>query len=311
MEVESLGVVVLAYGGGRQHEGLLEGLLAEGVSPAALLVVHNPAAPGESAPPLPAGVELLETGRNLGYAGGMNRGIAHMRERGADPVLLLTHDARLRPGALAALLEAARRRPEYGVLAPALVFTGSDEPFSYGGVTRGTGTNKHVGERPAADGVFACDWVDGGTMLIRKATLERAGGFDERFWGYCEEADLCLRVRRSGAAVGVVLDAVAEQAPGGAKRPGPWAYLLIRNQTEYARRAVGLRGVAVVTARTIWLVAFQLARALARGVGLRPGGAAEPWAVAVGTARGTLDWFRSRWGPPPADLPGMGDVGNA
>ncbi len=41
-----------------------------------------------------------------------------------------------------------------------------------------------------------------------------------------------------------------------------------------------------------------------------PGGTAEPWALAVGTARGAIDFIRGRWGPPPSNLPGMGDVGN-
>lgn len=312
MGTESLGVVILAYGGGGEHRPLAEALIAEGLPPSSLLVVHNPADPEEGPPAVPAGTELLRCERNLGYAGGMNAGIELMRGRAVELCLLLTHDARLRPGALDALLEAASRLPAYGILAPALVLAGGERPFSFGGITRRSGTNGHVRERPAAseDGVFPCDWVDGGTMLARMAVLERTGGFDEGFWGYCEEADLCLRVRRAGARVGVVLGALAEQAPGGAKRPGAWAYLLIRNQTAYARRAVGRRGVAVVTARTVWLVAFELARWAARATRLRPGDPGEPWAVAVGTARGSLDYFRGRWGPPPGDLPGMGDVEN-
>jgi N-acetylglucosaminyl-diphospho-decaprenol L-rhamnosyltransferase len=310
---EELGIAILAYGGGAQHRELVEALLAEGVPASALTIVHNPAEPGEAAAEAPAGCEVIQAERNLGYAGGMNLGIERLRERGVDLLLLLTHDARLRQGALATLLAAARQRPDYGVLGPALVLAGTETPFSFGGITRRTGTNAHVRARPAAveDGVHGCDWVDGGTLLVRSEVLERTGGFDERFWGYCEEADLCLRVRRSGASVGVVVDAVADQAPGGAKRPGAWAYLLTRNGTEYARRAVGARGVLAMTAREARLAGLEMARALARRLGLRAGEAAEPLAVAVGTVRGLLDYFRGRWGPPPADLPGMGDLHNA
>lgn len=65
-----VGVVVLAYGGERQHESLLESLAGEGIDPGAILVVHNQAAAGEPPPPVPAGIELVQSDRNRGYAGG-------------------------------------------------------------------------------------------------------------------------------------------------------------------------------------------------------------------------------------------------
>lgn len=313
MDAERLAIAILAYGGGGEHRPLVEALLGEGVPASSLLIVHNPAGPGEAPPPAPPGAELVQAERNLGYAGGMNLAISRLRERGCELLLLLTHDARLRQGAREALLEAASRRPEYGVLGPALVLAGSETPFSFGGITRRTGSNAHLRDRPRAprDGIAPCDWIDGGTMLVRARVLERTGGFDERFWGYFEEADLCLRVRREGARVGVALEAVADQAPGGAKRPGAWAYLLTRNGLAYARSAVGRRGVAAMGLRAVWNTAYELARALARRAGLRSGDAAEPWATAVGNLRGALDYLRGRWGPPPADLPGMGDLHNA
>lgn len=313
MSAERLGIAVLAYGGGGEHRPLVEALLARDVPFAALLIVHNPAEPGERPPAVPPGCELVQAERNLGYAGGMNLGLASLRARGVDLLLLLTHDARLREGALESLLDAARRQRSYGILAPALVLAGTGTPFSFGGITRDTGTNAHIRARPAAaeGGVAPCDWVDGGTMLVRREVLDRVGGFDERFWGYFEEADLCLRARRSGAGVGVVLAAVAEQAPGGPKRPGAWAYLLTRNGTEYARRAVGGRGVTTMVLRTAWTAAHEWTRALVLGLGLRPGAPGEPRAVAIGSVRGLLDFFRGRWGPPPGDLPGMGDLHNA
>jgi N-acetylglucosaminyl-diphospho-decaprenol L-rhamnosyltransferase len=305
-----LGVVVLTYGTSAVHEPLLETLLAQGVDPEQVVVVHNPAAPGEPDPVVPRGGELVRASHNLGYAAGMNLGIERQRGRGCDLLLLLTHDARLRPGALAALLAAAEAHPELGVLAPALVFAGTDTPFSFGGRTRPNGSTTHLSEpRAVRDGVAPCDWVDGGTMLIRADALARTGGFDERFWSYCEEADLCLRVRRAGFGVGVVPAALGDQMPGGTNRPGPWTYLMTRNGAAYARRAVGPRGAAFITVRALYEAFLELTRAAVRLTSLRDGSVADPWAEAVGTLRGLADFYLRRWGPPPS-LPGAGDVTN-
>ncbi len=301
---------MLSYGGGGEYGPLLASLFAEGLPAEWILVVHNPARAGEPDPVLPAGVELLRNSHNLGYAAGMNHGIERQLERGCDLVLLLTHDARLRPGALAALLEAGAAHPEFGLLGPALVFAGSERPFSFGGLDCGGGRMAHRRERPEPrDGIAACDWIDGGTMLIRAVTLERVGRLDERLWSYYEEAELCLRARREGFRVGVVLTAVADQAPGGPGRPAVWSYLMTRNGIAYARRAGGSGGLLLASARAGSEVLLELARVLARGLRLRRGSPAEPWTLCVGTARGLLDFYRRRWGPPPA-LPGPGDVSN-
>lgn len=310
MNADGVQTVVLSYGAGGEHGPLLDSLIAAGMPAERILVVHNPARAGEPDPLLPTGCELLRASHNLGYAAAMNLGIERRLGHDCELVLLLTHDARLRLGALEGLLDAARADSGLGVLGPALVLAGTEAPFSYGGITRANGTMAHRTERPATeDGIAPCDWIDGGTMLIRAEALERLGGFDERFWGYCEEADFCLRARRAGFHVAVLLDAAADQAPGGPKRPGPWAYLLTRNGAAYARRAAGIRGAAFLSARAVYYVLFELTRAGARRLGLRGGSAAEPWAVAVGVSRGLADFYRGRWGPPPR-LPGAGDVAN-
>lgn len=311
MSVDAAGVVVLSYGAGAEEKGLLASLLGAGVRPTSIVLVHNPSAPGQPPPPVPAGCELVQADHNLGYAGGMNLGIERQLQRGAELILLVTHDARLRPDALPALVEAARLGPDYGVLGPALVLAGTEEPFSFGGRTRSNGSLTHVHERPAESlgGVSACDWIDGGTMLIRAAVLDRIGGFDERFWSYGEEADLCLRVTRAGYGVGVVLGALAEQEPGGTKRLGAWSYLLNRNGIAYAGRAAGLWGILFTSSRATATAGVCLLRAGARAARIREGDPAIPWAEAAGTFRGVLDFYRRRWGPPPA-LPGTSDITN-
>lgn len=309
----TLGVVVLAYGAGGRYRALISSLLEEGVVPERVVIVHNPSRPDEPELEVPARCVVLRPDRNVGYARGMNLGIERQRSAGTKWILLLTHDARLRPGALEALLAAARRRPGFDVLAPTLVLSGTDRVFSYGGVTRRDGSLAHVSERPPeqADGVAPCDWVDGGTMLLRADLLERVGGFDERFWGYCEDADLCLRATRAGSGVGVVLAAEADQSPGGSKRPGAWAYLLTRNGLAHARRARGALGMAAFAGGTVAMIAANLLRMVLRRLGLRDGDPRESWMLVVGMTRGAADFLRSRWGPPPAGLPGTGDLQNA
>lgn len=312
MNVEDVAVLVLTYGSSGVHLPLLDSLWGEGLDREQVLVVHNPSAEGESDPSLPDGVRMIRSERNLGYAGGMNLGLADLLHGQTEFgwVLLLSHDARLRPGALGALLDAAADRSRQGVLAPALMVLGTDRPFSYGGTTNAWGRTEHRGRRPPGTSVDECDWVDGGTMLIRRTALVEVGTFDETFWGYCEESELCLRLRRAGWKVGVVLDALADQDPGGSKRLGAWSYLLVRNGAEYSRRAAGFRGLLGAAGRLLRGLGLLGLRYIARSIRLRPGGTAEIEVLAVGSCRGYLDFCRRRFGPPPADLPGLGDTAN-
>jgi len=307
--MDGVRAVVLTHGTNGQYGPLLDSLQRGGLALDHVVVVHNPSAPGEPAPAVPQGCEVLSAGRNLGYTGGMNLGIEHQLGRGGDLLLILTHDARFRGDALEALVGAARRNPDYGVLGPALVYSGTDTPFSFGGVTRRNAVMSHIRERPSGE-IAPCDWIDGGTMLFRADLLKRLDGFDSRFFIYCEDAEICLRVTEAGYGVGLVPDALADQSPGGANRVGPWAYLMTRNGTAYAYRAKGWRGLASAVGRSSKIVLINLLRTLARGLRLRKGSPAEPWALSVGTAGGLLALLLRRWGPPPKSLPGSGDVKN-
>jgi N-acetylglucosaminyl-diphospho-decaprenol L-rhamnosyltransferase len=308
--MSELGVVVLAYGAGGEYLKVVQALEDQGSALGRRVIVHNPSAPDEELPAPPADWQLIRASHNLGYAAGMNLGIGRLLEvPSVDLVLLLTHDASLRPGALGRLLAAADG-PRTGALGPSLQFADGVKPFSYGGTMSTAGTLGHRKQRPSApDGIAVCDWIDGGTMLVGSAALRAVGDFDERLWSYCEDADLCLRLSREGFVVAVVLDAVADQSPGAAKRPGPWAYLRARNGLAVARRRAGWRGVAAGLLSWGGLMLSELARTLARLSGMRPGSPAATWPVAVGTARGIVDFLRGRWGPPPP-LPGGGDMAN-
>jgi N-acetylglucosaminyl-diphospho-decaprenol L-rhamnosyltransferase len=307
--MDGLRVVILTHGSGGAWGPLLKTLEREGLPLEQIVVVHNPTDPDEARPVLPEGCELIAAERNRGYSVGMNVGLKRQLERDGDLVLVLTHDARFDPGALAAMVEAAYANPDYGVLGPAMILE-DGTPFSFGGFTTDDGLLFHLPDSPAAsETIHDCDWVDGGTMLFRTDVMRRIGGFEERFFIYCEDAEICWRVTKAGAKVGVVVGARAEQSPGGAKRLGPWSYLLTRNGTYYATEVRGRRGQIGATRRALKQISLSLVRTVVRVLRIRKGPPQDTWALTVGTARGLLDYRRGVWGPPPT-LPGSGDVKN-
>jgi GT2 family glycosyltransferase len=303
--VSAAKVVILTYGTSGVHVPLLDQLLADGVAPQDVVLAHNPSAPGDPwEPESRPGVRVLVQPANLGYAGGMNAGIRAHAD--GDALLLLTHDARLAPGAVQALGGALDAHTRVGIVGPLLEVASTGAIWSFG-VRRSGGLLRHVTQAARGADAFApTDAIDGTVMLVRRAALDATGGFDERFFMYFEESDLCLRAGRAGWQVGVSFDATAVTEPGSVKRHGAHAYFFARNGLEFARRAAGLRGVLQFAGR----LALQTYVSLPR-----------PWAGAVpdgqprvfrdrlhGTARGVLDFTLRRWGPPPASIRRLSDI---
>lgn len=305
-----IGMVILTHRTGAVCAPLVASLLEQGAAPESIVIVHNPISADAPVVPSPApGVHVIRNDCNLGYAGGMNVGIGHQLRRGVESVLLLTHDVRLRDGALVALQRAGERAPRFGVLGPALRFPDSERAFSYGGLRARDGSVQHILDsttRAAADGIVICDWVDGAAALIRAEALEGVGLLDDRFFMYFEEADLCLRVQRAGWEVGVVLDAIAEQDPGGNRHPGAFTYLMSRNGAEYARRAYGAHGVVAAVRRTLVESGGLVGSLIPNRATVEQRASSRATLAALWL--GMLDFARRRWGPPPPRLPGLGDA---
>ena len=303
-----LRVVVLTHGPKDAAAGVAGRLLDEGIGADRILVVQNPTEPGMAAPRMPdEAIEVIQPPKNLGYARGMNLGMRRQLDSGADHVLLLTEDAEWRPGAIGALHAAAHAHPEYGVLGPELEDTARGTMFSYGLRMSSLGAARHVVDPPpATDGIYECDAIDGAFTLLRADMLRRVGLYDEKLFGYAEDSELHLRARRAGWRVGVVAGVRGGQDVGGLSRPGPYAYLTARNGLNLGRQAAGWPGVAANVVRYSFYAAVYGRRVLdpRRSAASK----AQARAYVVGVARGLTDYFRGRWGPPPDDLPGMGDM---
>jgi len=149
-----------------------------------------------------------------------NRGFAHANNRGVMAgtgryVLFLNPDTQLLEGSLADLVAAMDTRPDVGLIGARQVtadgtlwptmryFPGISRALGDAlGLERFTQRPKWTGERELNMALYEqeteCDWVSGSFMLARREAVLSAGLFDERFFLYSEEPDLCLRMKRAG-----------------------------------------------------------------------------------------------------------------
>jgi GT2 family glycosyltransferase len=145
-------------------------------------------------------------GPNHGFGAAVNRALAHEAVQRARYVLVMNPDVAIVEGSLAEFAKLCDQRPACGVFGPRqidqdrrLVCSIGREP-SPADSWRGwrTGWPAWVWDVKAYEREARCDWVMGAFMLIRRQALEAVGGFDERFFLFSEEVDLCTQARRAG-----------------------------------------------------------------------------------------------------------------
>jgi len=141
---------------------------------------------------------ILENGRNAGFGAAINQGITAT----ASPyVATLNDDAAAHPRWLEALVGALERRPDAGMCASQVRFFGEPRLDSAGMLVCRDGSSKQRGHGRAPDDFPVLEetlFPSGSAALYRRAMLEDIGGFDDRFFLYCEDTDLGLRARWAG-----------------------------------------------------------------------------------------------------------------
>lgn len=204
------------------------------------------------------------TAPNLGFAYGNNRGLECTRAR---YVLLLNPDTEILKGTFAELLSTLDAGPEVGIAGVRqLDGEGSLLPT----IRRFPSASRALGEALASErwplqpawagervldpsayaGEADCDWVVGSFLLARREALLAAGMLDERFFLYCEEPDLCLRVKRAGWQVRYLPEMTIRHYAGkGGLRPRMIA------QEAFARRQYARKYFGPVH-RTLYLAAL-------------------------------------------------------
>jgi GT2 family glycosyltransferase len=147
------------------------------------------------------GVTLLALPQNLGFAGGVNRGIAVARAHGAAYVLLLNNDAYLPPDTITRMVDRMQRMANIGIAAPKVYYPGDQRKlWGIGGAMRRSHLAMYGIDTPDVGqyDIVHVDFVFGCAMIIRMAVIDAIGGMDERYFMYSEDCDFCLRAARAG-----------------------------------------------------------------------------------------------------------------
>ncbi|MHB8814700.1 MAG: glycosyltransferase family 2 protein [Steroidobacteraceae bacterium] len=153
-------------------------------------------------------INLIETGSNLGFGGGVNAGIREAFRWQADYVWLLNNDAAPLPGALAALVRKAQSNPRFAEIGSVLLYADrQDVVQAWGGgrINRWMGRAVHATQRRDDDWF---DFITAASVLLRRQSLEDVGLFDESFFLYWEDVDLSVRLRMKNWMLGVAADAL-------------------------------------------------------------------------------------------------------
>lgn len=159
--------------------------------------------------------------RNLGFGAANNRALAQVTTPFA---FLLNPDCEMTPAALLALMDQAHEMPEAALMAPQLVGPKGQAEVNY----RWPHT-LWPSRGPAADGPACVGFVCGAAMLFRMERFATVGFFDERFFLYYEDDDLCLRLFNARLPM-LVLPAIEalHRSRGSVKGHSPW-------KSEYVR----------------------------------------------------------------------------
>ncbi len=220
-------VVVVTYFAGDFLPEMVATLQAASTRNVSVTVVDNGSTDGtvEYAAAHPD-LTLVEPGQNLGYGGGANVGVSESTE---PWVVIANSDIAFQPAAIDRLVEAAARWPRAGALGPRILTTdGRLYPSAreLPSLSRGIGhalfgwlwpTNPWTASyrREREDPVEGTTgWLSGACLLVRREAFEAVGGFDESYFMYFEDIDLCERLAKAGWDVVYAPDAVVEHHGG-------------------------------------------------------------------------------------------------
>jgi N-acetylglucosaminyl-diphospho-decaprenol L-rhamnosyltransferase len=231
----AIGVIVVSFNTQEHLAACLESIQSQDYSGSAhVVVVDNASLDGSSkmvADHFPEATLIANT-ENRGFAAANNQAFVTID---ADLICLVNPDALLRTDALSNAVNHMLRNPETGICGGLLVDENGKRhpsarrfPNALGKLLTLSGISSRFPKSRVLAGqnyewfnhdtAIEVDWVPGAFTCIRRDLIEDIGFFDERYFLYYEETDLCLRAKRHGWRIDLVPNAVIEHEGGASSK---------------------------------------------------------------------------------------------
>jgi hypothetical protein len=283
-------VVVVSYRSAATLRGCVEPLAA---MPGVHVTVVDNASPDEALATIAdLDVDVVRSPHNGGFSYGCNLGVSD----GSAPFLLFINpDARIDGESLRTLRSVLEDDERVAIVAPrildddgSLAFTLRRFPrlrstfaqalFLHRAAPLATWTDELIRDPAAYAEAGTAEWVSGACMLVRRDAYAAIGGFDEQFFLYCEDTDLCARLWAAGHTVRFEPGATARHVGGASSGVGETQAIAARSRVRYARKhfrapAARLEALGVVLSELTHVAAAATRPASRRGH------AAAAWAV--------------------------------
>lgn len=238
-----------------------------------VVVVDNNSTDGtpETIAELPT--QVIRRTDNAGFATACNEGMA----AGSAPfVLFLNPDAQISESALQTLLATLEGDERIGAVAPRIEYpdgglayslrrfpslgaTYAQALFIHRVFPHASWTTEIVKDEAAYTSAQSPDWVSGACILVRRSAIEQIGGWDERFFLYCEDTDLCQRLRAAGYDIRFEPSSVALHLEGASSDRALTLRLLAESRLRYAaKHGPRLRTLAERLGLILWSASHVL-----------------------------------------------------
>jgi N-acetylglucosaminyl-diphospho-decaprenol L-rhamnosyltransferase len=247
--------VIVSYQSGEQLLACVESFLADGCE--SVVVVDNASTDSaiETVVSKHPEVACLALKRNVGYGAAANRGAAATN---AEILFVANADVVVHPGALASLQEALDSQPDWAIAGPKILrpdgsvypsartFPSLVDSIGHGFLGLFLPSNPWTRRytlagwdhsRPAE-----VDWVSGAFFAVRKLAWDSLGGFDEKYFLYGEDVDLCFRAWQQCWRVGYVPTATATHFQGASAEKRPWLALFHHHRSLWLYACLTMKG---------------------------------------------------------------------
>lgn len=202
-------------------------------------------------------ITFMQSGANLGFAGGNNVAIKKAYEMGYPYIWMLNNDTVVEANSLSTLVEAISKDTKTGIVGSKILYYDTDLIWYAGGtINTWTGKTKHLGYKERDIGQynssFQVDYVTGCSLLFKRELIDSIGLMQEDYFLYYEETDWNIRAKQENWKIVYVPDSVVYHkvsiSSGGEDNLSPYVeYYYIRNSYIMIRRTQSMAKIITAT----------------------------------------------------------------